>query len=83
MSLEDKSLALQARHAMARSPLDISMVQVQCSKGNVELVGYVKKPKEFRGEMDLKKELLNLKRLVSAVRGVSSVYADQLRSRDY
>lgn len=83
MSLEDKQLALQARHAISRSPLDISMVQVLCSKGTIELTGFVKKPRDYKGDIDLKKEMLNLKRIASTVRGVSNVLADQLRARDY
>lgn len=83
MSLEDKALALQARHAMTRTVLDVSMVQVHASKGVIELSGYARKPKDYKGDVDLKKELQNLKRIVGAVRGVSQVNADQLRTRDY
>ena len=83
MSLEDKALALQARHAMSRTTLDVSMVQVHSSKGVVELTGFVKKPRDYKGDIDLKKEMLNLKRIVGAVRGVSQVNAEQLRVREY
>lgn len=81
-SMEDKQLALQVRHMMARSPLDLTGVQVSCSKGTIELVGMVKRPRDFRGELDLKKEVAKLKQSAQLVRGVTEVYSSQLRIQD-
>ncbi len=81
-SMEDKQLALQVRHTMARSPLDLTGVQVSCSKGTIELAGWVKRPRDFRGELDLKKEVAKIKQLVQLVRGVTDVYSTQLRIQE-
>lgn len=81
-SMEDKQLALQVRHAMARTPLDLSGVQVSCSRGHIELVGMVRKPKDFRGDMDLKKEVKTMKQIIQQVRGVTELYASNLRIYD-
>ncbi|HVF85435.1 MAG TPA: hypothetical protein VM821_05610 [Abditibacteriaceae bacterium] len=81
-SMEDKQLALQVRHMMVRSPLDLSGVQVTCSKGSIELVGMVKRPRDFRGDLDMKKEVAKLKQVVALVRGVTDVYSTQLRIQD-
>lgn len=78
-SMEDKALALQVRHAMSRTPLDVTQVIVSCTRGTIELVGSVRKPRDFRGELDLKKELLKLKQSAENVRGVVVVYSSQLR----
>jgi osmotically-inducible protein OsmY len=80
--MEDKQLALQVRHMMVRSPLDLSGVQVTCSKGSIELVGMVKRPRDFRGDLDMKKEVAKLKQVVALVRGVTDVYSTQLRIQD-
>ncbi len=81
-SMEDKQLALQVRHMMVRSPLDLTGVQVTCSKGSIELVGMVKRPRDFRGDLDIKKEVAKLKQVVALVRGVTDVYSTQLRIQD-
>lgn len=81
-SMEDKQLALQVRHMMVRSPLDLTGVQVTCSKGSIELVGMVKRPRDFRGDLDLKKEVAKLKQVVALVRGVTDVYSTQLRIQE-
>jgi hypothetical protein len=78
-TVEDKSLALQARHAIARSPLDISMVMVNCSRGVLEVTGTVRRPRDYRGDMNMKQEVINLKRLLQNVRGAKDVIADRLR----
>lgn len=78
-SMEDKQLALQVRHAMARTPLDLTGVHVSCSKGAIELVGMVRRPRDYRGELDLKKEVVKLKQLVQQVRGVTELYSSNLR----
>jgi hypothetical protein len=78
-TMEDKALALQARHAIARSPLDISQVMVNCSRGVLEVTGSVRRPRDYRGDLNMKQELLNIKRLLQGVRGVKDVIADRLR----
>lgn len=78
-SLEDKTLALQVRHAIGRTPLDLTQVTVTCRRGTIELVGTARKPRDFRGEMDVKKEIVKLKQIVANVRGVTEVYSSQLR----
>ncbi len=78
-SLEDKTLAAQVRHAMARTPLDLTQVSVTCRRGAIELVGMARRPRDYRGEMDVRKEIVTLKQIVANVRGVTEVYTSQLR----
>jgi hypothetical protein len=77
---ECNSTARLARHAIAKSPLDISELNIHCtSGGQVQLTGKIKIPRGHLGEINVRKELENLKNLIRSSRGVKEVYADQVK----
>lgn len=83
MSVEDKQLSIRARHAIARSPLDISELTIACSRGMIELNGKVKRPsKSEGGEFSVLKEFRRAVELVRAVPGVKNVVAERVRIMD-
>ena len=77
---EDRFIAMHARHACARTPLDISEMVVTCSRGCVELYGKVKRPRGAVGSaLDMRKELTNLTNLVRGTHGVKDVILTRLQ----
>ena len=67
---EDKAIAKAARGAIARSVLDISELNINCSGGFVDLSGKVRVPRGHTGNLNMKKEFETLITLVRNVRGV-------------
>jgi len=84
MAVEDKQLAMHARHALARSPLDISELVISCSKGMVELNGKVKRPRSASGggEISVEKEFRRMIDMARAVHGVKEVFYERVRIMD-
>jgi hypothetical protein len=79
MSVEDKMIAMHARHAIAKTPLDISELVIGCSKGVLTMYGKVKKPRNFTGDINVKREVEILKQLVRNTRGAKDLVADRLQ----
>jgi hypothetical protein len=79
MSVEDKTIAMQARHAIAKSPLDISELAIGCSKGVLTMYGKVKKPRNFTGDINVRREVETLKQLARNTRGAKDLIADRLQ----
>lgn len=80
MSIEDKTLAMQVRKTIVKTPLDITMLDVAARKGVVELTGSVRKPNDHAGAtLDLRAELKKLVEHARNTRGVTDVYADRVR----
>lgn len=75
---EDRAIAKACRSAMARSPLDISELNVLCTGGYVDLQGKVRTPRGSAGTINLKREFENLKVVVRSVRGVKDCRADRI-----
>ena len=74
------STARYARHAIAKSPLDISELNIAClQNGQIELTGKVKVPRGHLGEMNVKLEFEILKTNIRASRGVREVYGERVR----
>jgi hypothetical protein len=83
MSMEDKTLAMMVRKMIVKSPLDITMLQVTSRRGIIELTGSVRKPSDHKGAtMDLKAEMKKLVAHAKSTRGVTDVYADNVRLLD-
>ena len=82
MGIEDKMLASKARHAIARTPLDISELMITCSRGIVELNGKVKRPRQDAGTTNVRKELRVLTEIVRNTPGVKGVTADRVQIMD-
>lgn len=82
MSVEDKQLAIRARHAIARSPMDISELSITSSRGMIELNGKVKKLGKGAGEISLEKEFRRAVDMVRAVPGVKDVVSERVRVVD-
>jgi len=80
MNTDDKVLAIHARHAFAKSVLDVSELNVSCHNGCIELTGKVKRPRNYPGgqSLNLRKELESLKQMVRNTHGVKGVYADKI-----
>lgn len=72
---EDKLLAKAARSAIAKSPLDISELNVACSGGFIDLSGKVRTPRGHTGTLNVRKELQNIVAWVRNVRGVKDCYS--------
>lgn len=77
--IEDKLIAMHARHAIARTPLDISELVIACNKGVLEMYGKVKRPRNFAGEFDLKKEVFTLKQMARNTHGAKDLISDRLQ----
>ncbi len=75
---EDRALAKTARASIARSPLDISELSIQCTGGYIELTGKVRAPRGGAGTISVRKEFNVLKTIVQSVRGVKGVYAERV-----
>lgn len=78
MPVEDKLIAMHARHAVAKTPLDISELSINCFKSCIELSGNVKRPRNFTGNMNVLKEFENIKFLIRCVHGVKDVIAERV-----
>lgn len=82
MPVEDKLIAMHARHAVAKTPLDISELSINCFRGCVELSGNVKRPRNFTGNMSVLKEFENIKFLIRSTHGVKDVVAERVQIMD-
>ena len=83
MAVEDKMLAVRARHAIAKSHLDISELTISASKGMIELNGKVKAPRKSEGgEISVAKEFRRVIDMVRAVHGVKEVFHERVRIID-
>jgi len=78
MPVEDKLIAMHARHAIAKTPIDISQLVISCCKGVVELNGKVKKPRNFAGDLNLRAEFRTLCDLVRSAHGVKDVMYERV-----
>lgn len=82
MATEDKQLAMHVRHALARSPLDISELTITSSRGIVELNGKVKKPRSMDADISAQKEFRRAVDLARAVHGVKEVVSERVKIVD-
>jgi hypothetical protein len=80
-SREDNNhIAKLARHAVARSSLDISQLSIFCTNGNsVSLAGSVRAPLGHQGDVNVRAEFETLKNLILGVHGIREVNADQVK----
>jgi hypothetical protein len=79
MPVEDKLIAMHARHAIAKTPLDISELVIACNRGVLEIYGKVKRPRNFVGQIDLNRELATLKQLARNTHGAKDLISDRLQ----
>jgi hypothetical protein len=79
MPVEDKLIAMHARHAIARTPADISELVISCCRGVVELNGKVKKPRNYTGQIDLHREFKAMVTHARMAHGVKDVVADRVQ----
>jgi hypothetical protein len=84
MNTDDKVLAMKVRHSFTKSLLDISELNVSCHSGCIELTGKVKRPRNHPGgaNLNVRKELENLKQMARNTAGVKSLYADKINIID-
>lgn len=84
MSVEDRLIAMHARHACARTALDIAELTINCNKGVIDLTGKVKRPRNLpHGQpFDVKKEFKHLTESIRATKGVKDVYAERIEFLD-
>ncbi|MBI3923612.1 MAG: BON domain-containing protein [Armatimonadetes bacterium] len=73
MALEDKMMAVAIRRTLARKSVDLSDLQISCSRGIVTLGGAIKEPREFRGHLDMKDEMSSILELIRRIPGVRDV----------
>jgi hypothetical protein len=80
MSVEDRVIAMHARHACARSQLDIGELIINCNKGVVDVTGKVKRPRNTPGcgAIDMKREFKNLINSMRTAHGVKDVYVEKV-----
>ncbi len=77
---ENNTIAKLARHAIAKSSLDISELTISCSAGGqIDLSGKVKVPRGYVGDMSVRKEFDNLQNLIRNSRGVRDVNGDRVQ----
>ena len=76
-----KAIAMHARHMIAKSPLDISELNISCHGSSVELTGKVRPP---RGAppMNVRKEFEILLDLIRSTRGVKEIHAHRVKCAD-
>ena len=82
--VEDKVTAMHARHAIAKTPLDISELVVSCNKGVIDLTGKVKRPRNYASThgMDVRKELEIMTQVIRSSRGVKDVIHNRVQIID-
>ena len=80
--IENAALARAARHAIVKSHLDISELNISSTGGTVELNGKIKSPRDYPGNMDVRKEFENLKNMIRNVRGVRDVNGERVKLFD-
>lgn len=69
-----------ARHAIAKTPLDISELHISCGQGgHIELSGQIKIPRGHIGDLNVKKEFEAMLNMIRNSRGVREVYGDRVR----
>lgn len=76
---ENNFVARLARHAIAKSPLDISELNISCIGGQIQLTGKVKAPRGYTSDMSVRKEFENLQNMIRASRGVKDVSGDRVQ----
>ena len=81
-SFEDKQTAMHARHSIAKTPADISELNISCAKGVVELSGKLKRPRGFVGNFSVRKEFEIMQVSIRLVHGVKDVVADRVELLD-
>ena len=82
MPVEDKLIAMHARHAIAKTPLDISELSITCYRGTIEMSGKVKRPRNFAGNFNVKKEFDVMRQLIRTAHGVKDVIYDRVQIID-
>lgn len=82
ISPEDKQLQMALRRHIAKSNLDISMLNINVAKGNVDLTGTVRAPRGNPGGISVRKEMQVLKAQLQQVRGVRDVFMERVRIFD-
>jgi len=82
--VEDKVTAMHARHAIAKTPLDISELVVSCNKGVIDLTGRVKRPRNYSSPqgIDVRKEFHVLIDTIRISRGVKDVINNRVEVID-
>jgi hypothetical protein len=76
---ECNAVARLARHAIAKTTLDISELNISCGQGGqVELTGKIKLPRGHVGDINVKKEFEVLVNAIRSSRGVRDVYATRV-----
>lgn len=76
---ECNSVARLARHAIARTPFDISELNIHCMQGGqIELTGKVKIPRGHIGDFNVRKEFETLQNAIRSSRGVREVFAQKV-----
>jgi hypothetical protein len=78
MPVEDKMIAMHARHAIAKTPVDISELVVSCCRGVVEFNGKVKKPRNFNGQINMRQEFRAMIDQARSAHGVKDVIAERV-----
>ena len=77
---ECNSVARLCRHAIAKTPLDISELNISCGQGGqIELTGKIKIPRGHQGELNVRKEFEVLKNAIRSSRNVREVYGEKVR----
>jgi osmotically-inducible protein OsmY len=76
--MEDRALAKSARHALARTILDVAELEVNANDGYIELSGKVRTPRGHMGTINFKKEMESLKAHIRQTRGVKDVYDNRV-----
>lgn len=82
MPVEDKMIAMHARHAIAKTPLDISELTISCYRGCIEMSGKIKRPRNFVGNFNMQKEFETLRQMVRMSHGVKDVMYDRVQIVD-
>jgi hypothetical protein len=70
---------MHARHAIAKTPADISELIVSCCRGVIEFNGKVKRPRNFNGHMDLRQEFRTMIDHARMAHGVKDVVAERVQ----
>ena len=76
-----KAIAMHARHMIAKSPLDISELNISCHGGSVELTGKVRPPRGAQA-MNVRKEFDILCDLIRSTRGVKDINSTRVKCAD-
>jgi len=73
MPADDKFLAMRCRRILAKKECDMALMEIAARHGVIHLTGQLRKPRWYRGYMDLRDELVSIEQMLRRMPEVNDV----------